>query len=149
MASRIGCPNFSKEETIDIVRRVMNWDGRLHIRVPEIINKGGETFSIFDKINQETIKKQDDILEKKELERELIMKICEAVSLEEKHNNQTKRERNLNIILMRFGLCEYEPMTHREISERLGITLARVQQIEYRVINKLKKTCKHLKVFWE
>ena len=48
----------------------------------------------------------------------------------------TERERN--VLLMRYGFGEYEPMTLEQIGDRLGVTRERIRQIEMRAERKLR-----------
>ena len=48
-------------------------------------------------------------------------------------------ERDADVLRMRFGLNEHEPMTLKEIGERLNLTKERVRQIENQAIRKLKR----------
>lgn len=47
--------------------------------------------------------------------------------------------RELFIIINRYGLFQKEPMTQREIAEKLGISRSYVSRIEKRALEKLKK----------
>ncbi|WP_165244803.1 sigma-70 family RNA polymerase sigma factor [Paludisphaera soli] len=46
-------------------------------------------------------------------------------------------DREAAVVRMRFGLEPYEPMTLREVGERLGLTRERVRQLEGQAIRKL------------
>ena len=48
--------------------------------------------------------------------------------------------RELFIIINRYGLFQKEPMTQREIAEKLGISRSYVSRIEKRALEKLKKS---------
>lgn len=47
-------------------------------------------------------------------------------------------QRQADIIRMRFGLGEYEPMTLKEIGEKINLTKERIRQLEHETIAKLK-----------
>ena len=46
-------------------------------------------------------------------------------------------DREATVVRMRFGLEPYEPMTLREVGERLGLTRERVRQLEHQALRKL------------
>ena len=50
-----------------------------------------------------------------------------------------KDERNKNILIMRYGLYDTDPMTQREIAKKLGISRSYVSRIEKKSIDELKK----------
>ena len=56
-----------------------------------------------------------------------------------KYLENIKDERNKNILIMRYGLYDTEPMTQREIAKKLGISRSYVSRIEKKSIDELKK----------
>ena len=48
-------------------------------------------------------------------------------------------EREAIILRLRFGLDDHEPMTLKEIGEKIGLTRERVRQIEHEALHKLKE----------
>lgn len=50
-----------------------------------------------------------------------------------------KRSPQRDVLEMKFGLKQYDPMTYREIGEHYGISKARVEQI----VSKHIKMCQH------
>lgn len=48
-------------------------------------------------------------------------------------------EREKTIILMRYGLCGYLPMTQREVAKKLNISRSYVSRIEKKALEKLRK----------
>ncbi|WP_303652416.1 sigma-70 family RNA polymerase sigma factor [Paludisphaera mucosa] len=46
-------------------------------------------------------------------------------------------DREATVIRMRFGLEPYDPMTLREVGERLGLTRERVRQLEHQALRRL------------
>lgn len=46
--------------------------------------------------------------------------------------------REKEVITLRYGLCGNEPMTQRDVAERLGISRSYVSRIEKRAIGRLK-----------
>ncbi|WP_278320598.1 sigma-70 family RNA polymerase sigma factor [Hydrogenoanaerobacterium saccharovorans] len=48
-------------------------------------------------------------------------------------------EREKTIVLMRYGLCGYLPMTQREVAKKLGISRSYVSRIEKKALCTLKK----------
>ena len=49
-------------------------------------------------------------------------------------------DKELNVIKMRFGIGDVEPMTLEQIGNVLGVTRERVRQIESKVLNKLRRS---------
>ena len=47
-------------------------------------------------------------------------------------------EREREIIILRYGLCGYAPLTQREVAKHLGISRSYVSRIEKRALEKLK-----------
>jgi RNA polymerase primary sigma factor len=47
--------------------------------------------------------------------------------------------RDASVLRMRFGLGDEEPMTLKEIGERLGLTRERVRQIECEALIKMRE----------
>ena len=47
-------------------------------------------------------------------------------------------EREARILKLRYGLDGEDPMTLKEIGERIGLTRERVRQIEHEALNKLR-----------
>ncbi len=50
-----------------------------------------------------------------------------------------KDERNKQIIIMRYGLFDTDPMTQREIAKKLGISRSYVSRIEKKTIDELRE----------
>ena len=50
----------------------------------------------------------------------------------------TLTEREENVIRMRFGLDNGQPMTLEEVGQKFGVTRERIRQIEAKAIRKLK-----------
>ena len=48
-------------------------------------------------------------------------------------------ERAAKILKLRYGLEGEDPMTLKEIGERIGLTRERVRQIEHEALNKLRE----------
>jgi RNA polymerase sigma factor (sigma-70 family) len=67
----------------------------------------------------------DDVLD--EVEAEELLPLLSALS-----------DRERSILEAHYGLDE-EPQSHKEIAERLGISVSRVRQIERRALNKLRR----------
>lgn len=71
--------------------------------------------------------------------------VVEEMELNEKTEKLTKiisevlSGRELFIIINRYGLFNKEPMTQREIADKLGISRSYVSRIEKRALEKLKK----------
>lgn len=77
--------------------------------------------------------------------------VSEEVDIVEQMENSQKMEkltkiiskvlsgRELFIIINRYGLFQKEPMTQREIADKLGISRSYVSRIEKRALEKLKK----------
>ncbi len=51
----------------------------------------------------------------------------------------TLNQRETYVIVHRYGLCGYEPMTQREIAMEVGISRSYVSRIEKKALGKLKK----------
>ncbi len=72
--------------------------------------------------------------------------IIEQMEISQKAEKLTKiiskvlSGRELFIIINRYGLFQKEPMTQREIAEKLGISRSYVSRIEKRALEKLKKS---------
>ena len=47
-------------------------------------------------------------------------------------------EREREIIILRYGLCGYKPLTQREVASHLGISRSYVSRIEKRALEKLR-----------
>ena len=47
-------------------------------------------------------------------------------------------EREREIVVLRYGLCGYQPLTQREVARHLGISRSYVSRIEKRALEKLK-----------
>jgi RNA polymerase primary sigma factor len=52
--------------------------------------------------------------------------------------NSTFEEREREIIILRFGLRDQEPMTLEEVGQRFDVTRERIRQIEAKVLRKLR-----------
>ena len=50
-----------------------------------------------------------------------------------------KDERNKQIIIMRYGLYDTDPMTQREIAKKLGISRSYVSRIEKKTLDELRQ----------
>ncbi|WP_312642896.1 RNA polymerase sporulation sigma factor SigK [Hydrogenoanaerobacterium sp.] len=48
-------------------------------------------------------------------------------------------DREKTIVLMRYGLCGYVPMTQREVAKKLGISRSYVSRIEKKALSTLRK----------
>ena len=55
----------------------------------------------------------------------------------------TLNQRETYVIVHRYGLCGYEPMTQREIAMEVGISRSYVSRIEKKALGKLKKYLKN------
>ncbi|WP_337173673.1 RNA polymerase sigma factor RpoD/SigA [Paludisphaera sp.] len=53
-------------------------------------------------------------------------------------------DREADVLRMRFGLEPFEPMTLREVGERLGLTRERVRQLEHQALRKLTRDAEDL-----
>ena len=51
-----------------------------------------------------------------------------------KMNNKAEKE----IIILRYGLYNTQPLTQREVAQRLGISRSYVSRIEKRVLEKMR-----------
>jgi len=71
-----------------------------------------------------------DILISKEEQNNAHIKVNQAIS--------ALSEREKDIVMMRFGLNGEPPVTLQEAGNKLGLTRQRVQQLEKRIVNKLR-----------
>ena len=55
---------------------------------------------------------------------------------------QVLKEREINILNLRFGLNGYRPKTQHEIASMMGISRSYVSRIETKAINKLAEVIK-------
>ena len=90
-------------------------------------DKEGNQIQLVDVIISEDI----DIVEQMELNQKS-EKLTQIIS-------KVLSGRELFIIINRYGLFQKEPMTQREIAEKLGISRSYVSRIEKRALEKLKK----------
>ena len=90
-------------------------------------DKEGNQIQLVDVIVSEDI----DIIEQMELNQKA-EKLTRIIS-------KVLSSRELFIIINRYGLFQKEPMTQREIAEKLGISRSYVSRIEKRALEKLKK----------
>lgn len=90
-------------------------------------DKEGNQIQLVDVIESEDA----DIVEQMEISRKT-EKLTQIIS-------KVLNGRELFIIINRYGLFQKEPMTQREIAEKLGISRSYVSRIEKRALDKLKK----------
>lgn len=91
------------------------------------VDKEGNTISLIDVIENDEI----DVLKQMETEEDIV-RVREYVD-----SVLTKRERE--IIIWRYGLGENNPMTQKNVGEKLGISRSYVSRIEKKALDKLKK----------
>lgn len=90
-------------------------------------DKEGNQIQLVDVIESEDA----DIVEQMEISRKT-EKLTQIIS-------KVLNGRELFIIINRYGLFQKEPMTQREIAEKLGISRSYVSRIEKKALDKLKK----------
>jgi len=91
-------------------------------------DKEGNQIQLVDVIESEDA----DIVEQMEISRKT-EKLTKIIS-------KALDGRELFIIINRYGLFQKEPMTQREIAEKLGISRSYVSRIEKKALDKLKKS---------
>ena len=67
---------------------------------------------------------------------ELDIKISGEAAMKIIHNYLSEREKE--IIYLRYGLCGTEPLTQRELAEKLGISRSYVSRIEKSALEKIR-----------
>ena len=70
------------------------------------------------------------------IEKDLDLKMCSERLAEYIKDRLSDTERE--IIVLRYGLCGYQPRTQREVAKHLGISRSYVSRIEKRALEKLK-----------
>ncbi len=90
-------------------------------------DKEGNQIQLVDVIVSEEI----DVVEQLETDRKL-ERLAELIA-------KTLSGRELFIIMNRYGLFQKEPMTQREIADKLGISRSYVSRIEKKALEKLRK----------
>lgn len=90
-------------------------------------DKEGNQIQLVDVIVSEEI----DVVEQLETDRKL-ERLAELIA-------KTLSGRELFIIMNRYGLLQKEPMTQREIADKLGISRSYVSRIEKKALEKLRK----------
>jgi len=95
--------------------------------------KEDEETELYNFIKDPTSEFEDD-LEEKFMNQELI----------ELFKNVGLKEREIEVLTLRYGLSSKDPMVLREVGDLLGITRERVRQLENRALKKLRKS-RHIK----
>lgn len=95
------------------------------IEEPIDIDKDGNPLTYIDVIAEE-----DTIAE------DLDLKISSELAASIIRNHLTQRERE--IIVMRYGLADNEPMTQRELATKMGISRSYVSRIEKAALDKIR-----------
>jgi len=111
--------NLSKESMNSIIKAIST----ANMKTQSLNN--GESRSIFEMISDEDSKKPDDII----LNDQEIIKINELLEM--------INERNAKILKMRFGIGYNNPMTLKEISNKLLLTRESVRQIRNEALKEL------------
>ena len=81
----------------------------------------------------------DVIATEDDIEEEVDLKVKSA--LVRRLVDQVLDERERQIILLRYGLSEKEPLTQREVAQLLGISRSYVSRIEKSALEKLREHC--------
>ncbi len=100
----------------------------LSLDIPICTNDDGSEFTLVDGICDESNLSPEDIITRKLMNQHL----KEAIL-------STLNERELKIILLRFGIYEDKAMNLKDLSEITGVSIERVRQIEKKSLQKLKE----------
>ena len=122
IAQKLG--DKTEEEVKDIISYLQN-----PVSLESPVGEDGES-SLGDMVEDhsgQTPEEAMDILARQEEVRELL---------------DTLTERERQVVRMRYGLGEEKPQTLEEIGSALGVTRARVRQIEARAMEKLRRQAK-------
>ncbi len=85
-------------------------------------------FALIDKIEQDSIPSQDDVL----------LNLTFSLHIEELLKELSEKERK--VLELRYGLNGKEPKTLQEIGDLLGLSRERIRQVESEALKKLKKS---------
>lgn len=55
-------------------------------------------------------------------------------------NDCNLKEREIEILMLRYGFNDREPLSLKQIGEKFGITAVRVRQIEAKTLMKIRKS---------
>jgi len=73
-----------------------------------------------------------------------VHKECKTVCSEKECRQWINFERDLNCTIIAIANNNDEPMTLRQVAERIGVSFVRIKQIEDKIFEKLKETQKSL-----
>jgi RNA polymerase sporulation-specific sigma factor len=124
-----------ENEILMLIRNNKKVKNEMYLQDPIGVDKEGNEISLLDILSTN----DDSVLEKVE-SRIQIKTLYENIK-----NCLTSREKI--IIKMRYGLCEGEPKTQREIAKILNISRSYVSRIEKRALKKLFKEFNNTKQF--
>lgn len=116
-----------ENELLMMLRGEKKKNKEISLNDPIGVDKEGNTISLIDVIENDEI----DVLKQMETEEDIV-RVREYVD-----SVLTKRERE--IIIWRYGLGENNPMTQKNVGEKLGISRSYVSRIEKKALDKLKK----------
>jgi RNA polymerase primary sigma factor len=109
------------KKKLKIVKRAI----QLYNSTPQSSEQSDDGWSLSEIVPDERVKApQDEMIENDNLK--LIYEVMEGMD-----------SRESDILRMRFGLDNTEPMTLKEIGETLGLTRERVRQIESEILKRL------------
>lgn len=115
-----------ENEILMSLRKEKKYQGQVSLQEPIGYDADGNEVSLIDVLQAEN----EEICEQLD-KNNMIAKVMKKVK-----NLLSQRERE--IILLRYGLGGYEPMTQREVAGKLGISRSYVSRIEKKALCRLK-----------
>lgn len=107
-------------------------------QVRDCLKQAQQTISLNMRVGEEQEIEFGDLLENTgELPEALTIQSCLSTDLESLLANLTSQQRE--VLILRFGLADGQPLTLAKIGDRLNVTRERVRQVEKQALNQLRQ----------